>query len=254
MAKKILAQIALAIMINLMIIPTVFGLPNPEGGPNPAAPASGLNDFATAFKDLVPPKSGNCINEFKVNEQTGEINQDKAGPDDGYVINISEEPLNVSPTKEETDKDPKPDYVVRRCFRNTFQYNDSTPGATNPNPTISMLAKTCSNFAQELFKKNKGNPYFVKYSCKEVQVTLTKGGTSAIYGYINTIYRWGASMVGIIAVTIIILSGIQISASGGDGEAINSAKKRILQSVIGIIVLLLSSLILYTVNPTFYTR
>jgi type IV secretory pathway VirB2 component (pilin) len=68
------------------------------------------------------------------------------------------------------------------------------------------------------------------------------------------IYRWGASLVGIIAVTIIIISGIQISASGGDSEAINAGKKRILQSIVGIIVLFLSSLILYTVNPTFFTN
>lgn len=117
-----------------------------------------------------------------------------------------------------------------------------------------MLAASCSQNAQDLLEKAELKEYQVKYSCKEVMVILTKGGTTAIYGYINLLYRWGAGMVGIIAVTVIIVSGIQISASGGDSEAIGSAKKRILQSIVGIVVLFLSSLILYTINPNFFTR
>lgn len=124
-----------------------------------------------------------------------------------------------------------------------------------------MLADKCSGNAQGLMTTYNDKTmqldtlrnYSVKYSCKEVQVILTKGGASAIYGYINMIYRWGASLVGIIAVTIIIGSGIQISASGGEQEAISAAKKRIVQSIVGILVLFLSSLILYTINPTFFT-
>ena len=75
-----------------------------------------------------------------------------------------------------------------------------------------------------------------------------------LYGYIGMIYTWGASIVGIIAVLIIVISGIQISAGGGDPEAINSAKKRIIQSLSGIAVLFLSGLILYTINPDFFVR
>ena len=75
-----------------------------------------------------------------------------------------------------------------------------------------------------------------------------------IYGYIAMIYQWGASIVGIIAVTVIVFSGIQISAAGGDPEAVTSAKKRILQSLAGIAVLFLSGLILYTINPNFFTK
>lgn len=245
MAKKLFAQLALGIMIGVITAPVVFA----EGA------AAKLGDVTQIYSDVKP-----CINEVLPN--TTDPTNPKDGPDNGYVISIIEEPLNVDASGEGTD------YVIRRCFRNTFQYMETTPiadgkdadGKTKKKDTLvpksaSMLSDKCSNKAQGLMKKYKDDKDIqAAYSCKEVQAILTRGGTSAIYGYINMLYRWGASLVGIIAVTIIIISGIQISASGGDSEAINSAKKRILQSVVGIIVLFLASLILYTANPTFFTR
>lgn len=266
MAKKIFAQIALAILINLMLMPVMIGFAE-DAVPAAAAtaPASELMNLESPFgKDPSDLKA--CINEYKI-DPNGLIKQEEKGPDNGYVITKSYAPLNINPTpkdKETYDSsdetkaaNPQPDYVVRRCFLNTFQYIN--PDDKSPH-TVSILAKSCSQKAQTNMEKHrdsttkKMDQYQVSYSCKEMQVTLTKGGTTAIYGYINTIYRWGVSIVGIIAVTVIILSGIQISASGGDSEAINSAKKRILQSVVGLIVLLLSSLILHTINPTFFTK
>ncbi len=244
MVKKLFAKIALAIMIGVMTTPIVFAGKATEA----------LGDIAAVYSDVKP-----CIQELLPNQSDPTNPTD--GPDNGYVISVIEAPLNVDESGEGTD------YVIRRCFRNTFQFKEDIPVAdgkdANGQPktkitwvpkSVSMLAKTCSNKAQGLMTENKDNELKVAYSCKEVQVILTKGGTSAIYGYINMIYRWGASLVGIIAVTIIIISGIQISASGGDSEAINAGKKRILQSIVGIIVLFLSSLILYTVNPTFFTN
>lgn len=239
MAKKIFAQIALCIVINLMLTPLVF--------------ADDLADLANPYaSDLTP-----CVQEYK-KTPNGEIDQTNPGPDNGYIISIMEEPLNI----DEKGSTPTDDYVVRRCLRNTFQYSkpntDAKGKKTYTHQTVPILATTCSDHAEQLMKQHatneKPDEYQVKYSCKEVQVILSKGGTSTIYGYISMIYRWGASMVGIVAVTIIIISGIQISASGGDSEAINAGKKRILQSVVGIIVLFLASLILYTINPTFFTK
>ena len=83
---------------------------------------------------------------------------------------------------------------------------------------------------------------------------LAKGGTSFIEAYIGLIYRWAAGLVGLIAVAVIIISSIQISFAGGETEAVNKAKGRIIKSIAGIAVLFLSGLILYTTNPTFFTR
>ena len=91
------------------------------------------------------------------------------------------------------------------------------------------------------------------YSCKEIQIILSKSGTLVMYTYINYIYKWAATIVGLIAVMVMIFSGIQIATSGGDTEVLSSAKARIIKSLSGIAVLFLSGLILYTVNPTFFT-
>ena len=85
-------------------------------------------------------------------------------------------------------------------------------------------------------------------------VILSKGGTSLITGYISTIYTWGATVAGIISVLVIILSGIQLSASAGDSQAVEGAKNRIIKSLLGLAVLLLSGVILYTINPNFFVR
>jgi hypothetical protein len=89
--------------------------------------------------------------------------------------------------------------------------------------------------------------------CEEVMVILSKGGTTMIEGYIASIYTWAASLVGLIAVTVIIISGIQIAMSGGDPQALDSGKNRIIKSISGLAVLFLSGLILYTINPNFFT-
>ena len=121
-----------------------------------------------------------------------------------------------------------------------------------------MLARKCSPKAQELANNPDyhapNEPAFnPTYTCKEVQAILCKEGTCMIYVYIGMIYQWAASIVGIIAVLVIVLGGIQLSAAGGDPDAINKAKGRIMKSIAGIVLLFLSGLILNTINPLFFT-
>lgn len=235
--KKLLAQIALAIFINLLMIPMSM--------------AADVSELANPYSDVEP-----CIKEFNIGDD-GIIKPgpEGQGPDYGYIIYISQEPLSSGVAEGKTPDDK---YVVRPCFQNSFSFSDPTNTSNSKNTP--MLANQCSANAQTLYNSwtvegdADKKKYSVTYSCKEVKVTLTKGGTTAIYGYIGDIYKWGASIVGIVATTVIIVSGIQISAAGGEPEAIGAAKKRILQSIAGIVVLFLSGLILYTVNPTFFTK
>ncbi|OGJ46207.1 hypothetical protein A2307_04125 [Candidatus Peregrinibacteria bacterium RIFOXYB2_FULL_33_20] len=77
-----------------------------------------------------------------------------------------------------------------------------------------------------------------------------KTGIDFIKNYISQIYVYGAGLVGLIAVFSIVIGGIQLILRG---EEDNSAvKDRIFKSFIGIAILFLSALILYTLNPTFY--
>jgi hypothetical protein len=91
-------------------------------------------------------------------------------------------------------------------------------------------------------------------SCTTVQIIIGTSGIGILKTYIAVVYRWAAGIVGIIAVLVMIISGIQISMDQGSGEAIGAAKTRILQSLAGLAVLFLSALILYTINPTFFTQ
>ncbi|MFA6521232.1 MAG: pilin [Candidatus Gracilibacteria bacterium] len=90
-------------------------------------------------------------------------------------------------------------------------------------------------------------------SCTILERVTGKSGTEILSKYMKTIYSWASGLVGIIAVLTMVYSGIQISMAGGDSAKIDSAKTRITQSIVGIVILFLSGLILYTINPTFFT-
>ncbi len=90
--------------------------------------------------------------------------------------------------------------------------------------------------------------------CSIVQIIIGQSGTGLLKTYVAIIYRWAAGIVGIIAVLVIVVSGIQISIDQGSGEGVTAAKNRITQSLAGLVILFLSALILYSINPTFFTK
>ena len=91
---------------------------------------------------------------------------------------------------------------------------------------------------------------FKNQTCQRIQVIKAESGVDLIYKYVRMIYLWAAGTIGIISVFTLVYSGIGISvSSGGD---IDKYKQRIIQSITGLIVLFLSGLILYTINPTFF--
>ncbi|PJC36646.1 hypothetical protein CO046_04490 [Candidatus Peregrinibacteria bacterium CG_4_9_14_0_2_um_filter_53_11] len=90
-------------------------------------------------------------------------------------------------------------------------------------------------------------------TCSTLYRLTGRSGSDLFGRYVSALYRWAASVVGIISVLVIVVSGIQISMAGGDTGKVDEAKTRIMQSLIGIIILFLSGIILYVINPTFYT-
>jgi hypothetical protein len=88
-------------------------------------------------------------------------------------------------------------------------------------------------------------------TCQRVQILKAKNGLDLLQQYVKLIYLWSASTIGIVAVLVIVISGIQIMGSGMKGD-ITEAKGRIAKALFGLIVLFLSGLILYTINPTFF--
>lgn len=88
-------------------------------------------------------------------------------------------------------------------------------------------------------------------NCQRVQIIQATGGVDLLNKYVRMIYLWSAGTIGIISVLIMVVSGIEIMITGSSGS-IDEAKGRIMKSLAGLIILFLSGLILYTINPTFF--
>lgn len=189
-----------------------------------------VQDLATVLDDQ---KTNQCI-----------TNDDRLS---GWIISFIEEPLSL---KEDNTSQK---LQTRLCYRSTFRYI-----INGEETTITELANAsagCSTQAEEKMKNEAlVNEYKLSYSCQVIMAVLAKGGTSFIEGYIGLIYRWAAGIAGLIAVGVIIISSVQISFAGGEAGEIDKAKGRIIKSLAGLAVLFLSGLILYTVNPTFFTK
>ncbi len=229
-------KIVLYILLSLAILSgTTFA--DEAGTPTP-------DKLPEGFENPFPKASGNqCIDPEK---------------DKDKIVTFIEEPLFAN---DETQK-VGDDFESRVCYRNTFSYTPTYTGTgdkkiTGELKTISEVLNAtggCDNTVYSGLEKPEIEQFNVIYRCNRIQALISKGGTSLLEGYLSTIFRWSAGLVGLIAVIVIIISGIQISMSGGDSQAVENAKTRIVQSLAGIVVLFLSGLILYTVNPTFFTR
>lgn len=67
--------------------------------------------------------------------------------------------------------------------------------------------------------------------------------------YIAAVYKYGIIIISLIAVFSIIISGVMLTGSGGNSDIVSKAKKRIMMSVIGIVVSTTSYTLLYVINP-----
>lgn len=235
--------------------------------------ASAVSDqqknLANPFNDVNDGSSGinYCIEEFQL-DNDGKVKVDTDGNPtpgihDGYIYTIIEEPLNLEDTEPDNFKDlskeDQPDFFSRICYRNSFSWTTTkADGSKDPNGNEKqdsvLTHEKCSQNAENLSVDSAYKNFQPKFSCQQVQVFFSKGGTSLIEGYISTIYQWGASVIGLVAVVVIIINGVIISFGGGDSSAIDGAKNRIIQALASIAVLFLSGLILYTINPNFFVQ
>lgn len=85
-----------------------------------------------------------------------------------------------------------------------------------------------------------------------VQIIQGQEGGDILAAYAGMVYKWLAGVVGTVAVLLIIVGGIQISTAGASQGQLESGKNRIITALLGLMLLFLSGLILYTLNPTFF--
>lgn len=88
-------------------------------------------------------------------------------------------------------------------------------------------------------------------NCQQRQWLIASSGIGLLKLFVKQVYTWGAFAVGFIALGTIIFNGFKISMSGVSGD-VSDSKNKILQAISGIVLLFLSSLILYTINPDFF--
>ncbi|MBF8280720.1 MAG: VanY protein [Candidatus Magasanikbacteria bacterium] len=67
--------------------------------------------------------------------------------------------------------------------------------------------------------------------------------------YVSGFIKYGLGFAGLLAALMIIISGLQWATAAGGSEAINSAKKRIANAVLGLLLLFGFYTVLYVINP-----
>ena len=79
-----------------------------------------------------------------------------------------------------------------------------------------------------------------------------EGPFGLLYSYVQLIYEYMSGLIVGISVLFVVVGGIQMSTSGGDEQKFKGGKDRIVHAVVGLIIWFTASLILYTINPTFF--
>lgn len=162
----------------------------------------------------------------------------------GWVISILEENINNVTDKDARQKDEN----VMNCYRE----NDCTTIKEKDTNTTTCTAKIKATCTTVTPAADEPTPFHA-ISCQKVQVYFAQSGAELLYTYIGRVYRWAAGTVGIVAVFFLVLGGIEMSGAQGDSGKVEKAKDRITQSLSGLVLLFLSALILYTINPNFFT-
>lgn len=85
------------------------------------------------------------------------------------------------------------------------------------------------------------------------QVIEGDDGNEILVNYIALVYKFLAGTIGFVAVLMLVVGGIEITTAGANQAGLQSGRDRILAALVGLTLLFLSSLILYTINPTFFT-
>ena len=133
-------------------------------------------------------------------------------------------------------------------------------GCTGDKEDAACRLRFCTyNNGEDTWEKDQCNKYCITFQesipmgNKEIKSISGNSGTDLAMNYVSMIYKFGASILGIIAVLVIVISGVQIITGGVDDGAISAAKNRILQALLSLAMLFSSALILRTINPDFFT-
>lgn len=135
----------------------------------------------------------------------------------------------------------------------------AAPTGTDKSTTPPALRKCTTTFSHEcsggmnskqLSEAQKASAAYT--ICEPVMVYLSSAGTDLLYFYMGQVYRYAAGIGGLLAVLILIIAGIMWTTAGDNTNQITMARNMITKSITGLILLFLTAIILYTINPNFF--
>jgi hypothetical protein len=79
-----------------------------------------------------------------------------------------------------------------------------------------------------------------------------QGPFGLLYNYLGLIYNFMSGIIVAFVILLSIIGGIEMTTSAGDTEKFKKGRERITKALIGMVLWFLASLVLYTINPTFF--
>lgn len=123
----------------------------------------------------------------------------------------------------------------------------------NSTPTAGSGANSSNFWAQkECNKYCVGFQEAIPIGGNNVKSISGNSGTDLMLNYVSMIYKFGAIILSLIAVLVIVVSGVQMITGGAEESNYTDAKDRILQAILSLVMLFSSALILKTINPDFF--
>lgn len=251
---KRLATLLLIIFSTITLLLPGMAFAQGKGGSSltPAEQNAVTNQVGAAGTDLLPTilrNAGLCLtNDEKTNYITTVLETPIDSPEDIKLFESGAQG-GVKGQIAYADKT-----ITKRCYRFTQILALKSSGNDKQQATDQYLIKDCplEKDIPEGYGLQSTGDY---YDCQEVTVIMSpleQGGIGILNVYVSLIYRWVAGIVGVVAVLIMIISGLQIITAQGESEAVSAGKKRIMQAIGGIVLLFFASGILYMINPTFF--
>jgi type IV secretory pathway VirB2 component (pilin) len=165
----------------------------------------------------------------------------------GKIAVITEEPLGIADKK-----------FTFRCYRQTkcnLHIDADKPNDPGKRQCeVNYVTSSCSNNPSDPAAFNAALKDIKQEftTCEPVMIYVSQLGTQLLYQYIGQIYRYMAGLGSILAVLFIIVAGVMMASAGDNNDQITKAKALMTKNITGLIVLFLSALILYVINPNFF--
>ena len=114
----------------------------------------------------------------------------------------------------------------------------------------------CTFYHLEVYKEGTGSVKDARVGREFANKTYgpCPDGASFLASYIKILYQYGASIVGIIAVVILVSGGLMIMLGGLEQNLVETAKKMIFISISSLILLFMTGALLKFVNYEFYGK